>query len=291
MKPVFVSTDLENNAIRLTQYKHMHFSRPLHYHAQLELTLITESTGVRFLGNHIESFADGDLILVGTNVPHVWRNDEFYYKSGSPLSAGAISIFFEETLVGDKLMMLNEFKDIANLIKQSKRGVKITGDLKKEITATLKNMAKTNASSIVNPAEQLLTFLKILHDISISKEVIFLMDEPWNYTEKHQEKLKDIYEYLLNNLSRDISMTEVAEKVSFHPVSLGRFIKQHTGKTFVQILNSMRINYACKLLKESNASIPVICNQSGFNNVANFVRQFKEFTGKTPLNYKKSIHS
>lgn len=291
MKPVFVSTDLENNAIRLTQYKNKFFSRPLHYHAQLELTLITEGTGVRFFGNHVESFADGDLILVGANVPHVWRNDEFYYKVGSPLSVGAISIFFEETLVGDKLMMLNEFKAIGNLIKQSKRGVKITGELKKKIATTLKSMANTHAHSVVNPAEQLLGFLNMLHEISISKEVIYLMDEPWHYTEKHQEKLKDIYEYLLSNLSRDISMAEVAEKVSFHPVSLGRFIKQHTGKTFVQVLNSMRINYACKLLQESDASIPVICNQSGFNNVANFVRQFKEFTGNTPLKYKKSTHS
>lgn len=281
MKPLLIKNKLENNSIYLSHYEAPYFSRPLHYHSQLELTLIVKSSGIRFLGNSIENFKDGDLILVGENVPHVWRNEEFYYKPDSHLSAKAIGVFFDENLFGGHLAQLNEFKAINKLIKEAKRGVRIDGVLKEEISKNMKQLID------LSPTERVISVINILHKISISNEIVYLMDEAGDYPKRHLDKLNDIYDYLLTNISQKISLEEVAEKTSFHPVSLGRFVKQHTGKTFVQILNEMRINMACKLLKEPGSEIATIINQTGFNNVSNFIRRFKEVTGETPLRYRK----
>ena len=49
-----------------------------HYHAEVELVHIVKGTGTQFIGSSIHHFKPGDLILVGSNLPHYWKSDDIY---------------------------------------------------------------------------------------------------------------------------------------------------------------------------------------------------------------------
>lgn len=69
-------------------------SNPLHFHELCELVLILESYGKRIVGNHVASFEAGDMVLMGPNVPHIWRNDDVFLNPMHEERAKAIVIYF-----------------------------------------------------------------------------------------------------------------------------------------------------------------------------------------------------
>ncbi len=58
-----------------------YFDKPWHFHKEYELVLIDKAEGTRFIGDHVSHFTDGNLALIGPNIPHLYRNSENYYKN------------------------------------------------------------------------------------------------------------------------------------------------------------------------------------------------------------------
>ncbi|HLT94741.1 MAG TPA: AraC family transcriptional regulator, partial [Membranihabitans sp.] len=98
----------------------------------------------------------------------------------------------------------------------------------------------------------------------------------------------EIYQYTLSNFKNGITIQEVARHVHISPNYFCRYFKKRTSKTYIEFVTELRVGYACKLLLENNLNINQICYESGFNNVSNFNRKFKEFTGLSPSQYYKT---
>jgi AraC-like DNA-binding protein len=75
------------------------------------------------------------------------------------------------------------------------------------------------------------------------------------------------------------------------PKSFSRFFKKNTGKAFIQYVNELRVGLACRKLMQSDASVSEICYASGFNNLSNFNRQFKERKGMSPKEFRKQYQT
>jgi AraC-like DNA-binding protein len=86
-----------------------------------------------------------------------------------------------------------------------------------------------------------------------------------------------------------MSLDEVADLISMTPPALARYFKKNTGKTYTQFVNEYRLVHASKLLAEKPATITDICFESGFNNFSHFNKLFKEYTGKSPSEYRKEF--
>ena len=97
-----------------------------------------------------------------------------------------------------------------------------------------------------------------------------------------------VYNYLMKNFKRKVSLEEVATHVNQNPTSLCRYFKQNTKKSIFESLNEIRVEYACKLLANSDFTIAQIAYESGYNNLSNFNKQFKKVLGKSPKDYKES---
>ena len=80
MKPALIRIRHNNSSVDFDDREYSFFYNPWHYHPELELTLILESYGQRLVGDNIENFAEGDLVLLGSNLPHVWKNDKFFFE-------------------------------------------------------------------------------------------------------------------------------------------------------------------------------------------------------------------
>ncbi len=263
-----------------------HFISPWHYHPEVEIILIEQGTGTVFVGDYISKFSSGTVAIIGTNVPHVWMNDQDYYAESSEKVAESIVIKFDENFPGDTFLHLPEFQKIRKLLINASRGLIFTGWTAKSLTRSIRDITQQLEF------KRLMTLFEILDLMSRTKEFFFMASE--GYINNHNRNNKDdckridnVYKYVMNNFSQRIELSKVAEVANMSPTAFCRYFKSRTLKTFSAFLNEIRIGNACRLLQEKQLSISEIAYQSGFNFLANFHKQFKKQIGMTPLEYQQ----
>jgi AraC-like DNA-binding protein len=252
-----------------------------HYHPELELTWVQQGSGIRFVGDSIENFQAGDLILLGSNLPHFWRSDPAAAGSGQP-PCQALVVQFGEQFWGAAFLALPELAAIRELLVKARRGIRITGQTREQVSQGMQELAGAQE------LDRLLGLLRILQlitagDISYLSSVGF--HQPLNAADT--KRISIIYAHTLAHFSGKIRLEEVAALVHMTPNAFCRYFKKHTRKTYSQFLTEIRIGHACKLLMEDYDSIAQVCLESGFQNFSNFNRYFKAITRLTPNQYTR----
>jgi len=285
MKPILRKIDAGSNysfSIRedILPYLYNHW----HYHPEAELTVIRKGKGTRLVGDSMERFSDGDLILLSDNIPHLWRSDDIYFKKIPGLRMEAIAIHFTEKCLGEHFLELPELKSIRELLVKARKGLKITGTTKQVITEKMEQILKARE------VMRITLLLEILYIIASSKSYRPLASSGFTklYDVSNTERINIIYTYTFNNFQEKISIKKIAAVASISRHSFCRYFKKRTLKTYWQFLQDVRIGHACKLLIENRLSIAQIGYESGFDNLSNFNRYFKKMIKKTPLQYLKA---
>ena len=250
-----------------------------HFHPEIELVYISKGSGKRHIGNHISYFQNGDLILIGPNVPHYGFNLGISDND----QAQEIVLQFKLDFLGVGFFEAPEFYEIIKLIELSKSGISFHGDTKNEVADLLNSMFHMESF------DKLLTLLRILRILSKSEQLDLLNADgvPIIVQTQDNDRIAGLYEFMRSNFQREIPLEEIAEQAAMTVPSFCRYFKKVTGKTFTQLLNEFRIVHACKLLSEANMTISEIAFECGFNNFTNFNKQFKRITGQTPSAYRK----
>ena len=271
----------EETSFRVQVDRMKHFYDKFHHHREVQITWIQKSHGSLLMGNTIATFVENDLLVIGGNVPHSFRNDEIFYQKNKKLAAEATSILFDENAFGKYFFDLPEMKNIKNFIENADKGYRINGKTKEEIIAQLKVMEEKNGT------ERFLILMEILNRLSFSKEVELLSNLSFlgNPTSSESKKLETVFQYMLDHHQRTIKLEEVAKIANLSVSAFCRFFKLRTRKTFSQFVNEFRISVACKKLLLDDFSISEICYEVGFTNLSNFNRQFKKIIGFTPSQY------
>lgn len=261
------------------------FSSPWHYHPEFELTLILKSTGKRIIGDHIGYFQEGDLVLIGAHLPHVYDNDPIYFEANPGLSAESIVIQFLPDFLGKPFYNIPEVQRCMEFLKQSSQGLRITGATRKIIEKRMKAMLAMDGM------ERLVSLLAILDILSKSKEYEILASQGFmkNFEVSASERFRKVAEYIMQHFTDDITLCTIAEVANMTPSNFCTFFKNYYRLTFVEYLNKIRIGYACKLIGEGNKNVSEIAYESGFRNLSNFNRQFKKTKGMSPCQYRTSI--
>jgi AraC-like DNA-binding protein len=255
-----------------------------HYHKEAELIHFKKGNGTQFIGDHIQNFKDGDVILVGSNLPHYWRFDNIYFKEDPDTCADIRVAHFCEDFWGTHFLNLPENKSIRQLLDQAKRGICIRGDAKEGVAELLEKMLNCNGSRKVILLMEALTLIAE-SQFTLLASIGFNND----FKEAESDRINAIYEFTLANFKRTISTEEIAAVANISPHSFCRYFKSRTRKTYSQFINEIKVGHICKLLIEDKISIKQICFESGFQNFASFHKYFKQVTGKTPLQYQKKF--
>lgn len=283
MKPIFLKVvNPPETSIDIRHEVAPYFRNPWHFHPELELTLILESTGTQFIGNSISAFYKNELTLTGPNLPHYWRNDPIYYQKGHNLKAEAVIVRFPEHFLGKDFFQLPEMNHINNLFKISRRGLKIFGGTKEQTAEKMCAMMQMNGT------ERIITLLQILNSLANSSEheVLSSIGFVQKYGKSDTEKINDVYTYVLENFMHPIQLNVVASVASMNPTAFCRYFKAKTSKTFTQFLHEIRIGHACKLLIDGKFNVSQVCYECGFQNQSYFIKQFKRINHQTPLQYQ-----
>jgi AraC-like DNA-binding protein len=260
-----------------------HTYNRFHYHKEFEILYNIENSGTRFIGDSIRRFSNGDLVLVGPHIPHYWHSDDRYFEGHEDLLAKVILVQFDENFLGKKFTGLPEMKGIRELFGKAAHGIRFSG----------RSAAKIGEKIIQISEEQgwkrLLYMVEMLCMMSESIEYELLSSRGFTEASKYanQEKISDIFHYMITNYNREISLEEIADRANMNASAFCRYFKKSTSKTFSQALNEIRIGFACKRMINTDKSISEIAYDCGYYNVPYFNRVFKNVKGSTPQNYRK----
>jgi AraC-like DNA-binding protein len=256
-----------------------------HYHPEVELIHFHRGAGTQFVGDNIQRFFAGDIVLVGSNLPHYWRFDEPSESEHASGSLVSTVIHFMPDFWGEKFLDLSENKPIRSILEKAGRGLLLTGLLKDEVREQIACLDQAEGP------ERVMTLLKILYTVYRSEEVVMLSSIGYQSVllDSENDRINDIYEYTFNNFHQKIYLEQVAGIAGLVPNSFCRYFKSRTGKTYLQFLTEIRVGHACKLLMDDNINIKEVCYESGFANFSCFHKRFKEITGQSPHNYRITV--
>lgn len=283
MKPALEHLPKEKEESFVVKYFDYHYyPTPWHYHPEYEIVLVTESTGKRFIGDHICNFEPGNLAFIGSNLPHTYRNDEKYYQPGSSLRARSIVIHFSEASLGNDFLELPEAKSLKKLFHQSATGFDVNGNTNTVVSNQLEKIVGLSGM------RRWLYLLEILNTLAESKNLVpVCKDSMIGKNEKESERLCLVFDWILHNYERDLRVTEAADLCNMSVNAFSRFFSLRTRKTFSAYVSNMRLNKAARLLVENKLSVSDVCYDCGFNNISNFNRQFLKQYGVSPVKYRK----
>ncbi|MDB5192155.1 MAG: AraC family transcriptional regulator [Segetibacter sp.] len=264
-----------------------HVNNRWHYHTEVELIHFEKGEGTQFIGDSIERFKPGDVILVGSNLPHYWRFDDLYFDEHEPATADIRVAHFNETFWGENFLHLPENINIRTILERGRRGLCIPGETGKQVAVLLEELLEADGP------QRIILLLKALSVIGNCKEVSTLSSIGFkpDLMDNEKDRINDIYEYSIKNFKGKIQLEEIAAVANISPNSFCRYFKSRTRKTYSQFLIELRVGHACKLLIENNLSIKQLCYESGFNNFTSFHKYFKMITKKSPLTYQKEYMS
>jgi len=272
------------SAIKVKLREMPHFTFPWHFHSEFELLYVIEGTGTSFVADNIEEFKAGDLVLMGSNLPHFWRSSET--SDNTVLNVKYAVIQLPDDFFKDQINNYPEFYLIGNLLKRSSRGIRFSKKIANEIAPKIKKASKTKG------IQRILLLIELLDILSKTEECKPLAGELYRQ-ENHNftsDRLTRVMHFLNTNYQNKIELAKVAEIANLHPSAFCRYFKEKSGKSLSEFVNDMRISYACRLIIENKLSVSQICFECGFNNLSNFNRSFKKHTGFTPTDYLLEFH-
>lgn len=250
-----------------------------HYHPEIELVYVNDGAGKRQIGSHVSYYQQGDLILIGANLPHCGFTDSLTDNDRETV------IQFSPDFLGKNFWEIPEMRNVRVLLERAKNGIVFHGKDKNLIGE------KIEALNSLTNYKRLLGLLDILNMLENAKDFTLLNAEGFVLDTElgNNNRINVIFNFVKNEFKRNIALEEIADVVSMTVPAFCRYFKKTTGKTFVQFVNEYRLVHAAKLLHEKQISITDVCFESGFNNFSHFNKQFKKFTGKSPSIYRNEI--
>lgn len=261
------------------------FYHYLHRHKEVQISLILKGEGTLIAGNFTQPFKAGDIYILGANQPHLLKGDAKYLKLPNKNNIHAIHIFFDAQQLLVPLNAMPEFVTIHQFLKLTDSSLQLPSNYYQK---TAKEIIKISKASGFN---RLISFLQLLD--YFSKEV-----KDWrslstgfskkSFSESEGMRMNDIYQYTLENYAEDITLKKIAAVVHLSTYAFCKYFKKHTRKTYLNFLNEIRINEACRrILHGDSESISAIAYATGFNSTITFNRVFKKVTGMSPTTYVK----
>lgn len=284
MKPLLLKVDTQpSQSFSVRRDIVPYINNRWHYHNELELVYFEKGHGTQFVGDDIRNFNDGDLVLVGPNIPHYWSFDPEYFDGARNYQADVLVTHFKGDFLGDTFMELPENKPLRTLLHTAKLGIYISGDTRLKTRDLLYDLMSASGT------RRIILLIEILNSIANSPNLSTLSSIGFKpqYQEHENERINNIYEFALKNFKRKVALEEVADIAGMSSNAFCRYFKSRTGKTFSQFLIEIRVGHACKLLIDNQLNVKQICYESGFHNFAGFHKYFKRITGRSPLNYQK----
>lgn len=285
MKPIFEKIPKsEDQSFYIEKVIKPYFTDLWHFHPEIEILFIIDGFGTKYIGDSINTFYSTDIVIIGSNTPHVWSSNSDYLSPENKLVSSAICIQFREDFMGMSSRGIPELHIINKFLNEAKRGIQFVNRTQDLLAKQIEKLPSLFGM------DRLLGLLMILNIMSKSNDIKYLSPpncKPSIINSEDRNRMETIFRYVIQNYTNQIFLEEIASLANLTPHSFCRYFKSRTGKVFSSFVNEVRIGNSCKLLLENNGDISQVCYASGFNYLSNFNRQFKKIKGLTPSEFQR----
>ena len=257
---------------------------PYHFHPEIELAAILHGNGRRIVGDHIETFTSGDLVLIGANVPHQYAG---VGARSHGRSAGTVVLQFSQESVGLSFLNSTEGGLIRLLLEKAQRGLTFPAPVARQAIAKMRRLVRAEG-----PA-RFIVLLEILHLLAASKEARGLasLGHAPSLDARNASRISRACEFIQQRFGDPIRQADAAAHVALSPSAFSRMFRRATGLTFTKFLSGVRLSEACRILVETDDTIAQICHRCGFANLSNFNRRFLAAKKVTPRAFRRASAS
>jgi AraC-like DNA-binding protein len=271
-------SDLHSFTVR--EFRLPAFSSPWHFHEECELTYIARSYGKRFVGDSISTFAPGELVLLGSKLPHYWRSDSTATRPES--AAHCLVMHFKESCLGPEFLSLPEMDGVRRLLRRARRGLLFRGRASERVGETMTRMVKATG------LERVVDFLGVLKVLLETKDYRVLSSAGFAplLDEFAAERINRAYRYIFEHFASSLDHREIAQMAGLSPSGFCHYFRRVTGRTVSEFITEVRVGHASRLLIDTDLSIAEIAYASGYATLSNFNRRFHSLTGLTPREYR-----
>ena len=263
-----------------------HYYNHLHRHREVQIEWVVEGTGMLIAGNYMQRFESGDVYIIGANQSHIFKSDEVYFNQKEKQQVHSVSIFFDPNQLSVSILGLPEMAGVRKFVNGLHNGYQVPEFLCERVKKIVLEVVKSSDSL------RLASFITLLHLFASAR---FMKPLATNNSEQiisevEGIRMDQIFQHLVANYKNHISLAEISEVANLTPQAFCRYFKKHTDKTFVNFLNEVRINEACKIIVSGKFNgFSDVSYQTGFDNVTNFNRVFKKTVGKAPREYYRDF--
>lgn len=277
MKPILETIHLgEKKTISIFNYDEENFQAPWHFHPQHELTLIESSFGTKFIGDYVGPYEPGELVLVRSNLPHCWKNQE----QKNVLSKSIVVQWNKGVFA-----KVPELSSLFEMLTKASKGIIFDTDEVKPLIPLLKNLLTLSNDKLY------IEFLSVLLNLSYCNyrtlsESSFVDDIPF----EHNNRITKVHDFIEKYYNRKIYLKEVSDLVNMSEQSFSRFFNKMMGRSFFTFLNEYRINMASRMLLYSDKSVAQISYDCGYESPPFFFKKFNAVYKMSPTKYRKKYH-
>jgi AraC-like DNA-binding protein len=253
------------------------------HHPEFEIHLIRQGSGKLLAGDYIGPFTAGHVALIGPGLPHDWMGD---VAPGDQILGRDVVLQFDGNALLDLRAVLPELTELMPLFEQARRGIEFTGKTAFAAATLLESIGPAKG------LERLILFLQLIETLARApkRDVRVLASVCYSPSldERSSERINQAFDYLINELTSDLRLPIIAERVGMSEAGFSRFFKRITGHGFIDLMRKLRIQRACRLLVQTQLSVAEICFQVGYENVSNFNRHFRHEMDQTPSYYRRT---
>ncbi|WP_249352684.1 AraC family transcriptional regulator [Microbacterium sp. 4NA327F11] len=278
-----VITDVES-IVRWHTHDFPHALARWHTHPEVEIHLITASSGSAFVGDYVGRFSPGHVVAVGSDLPHNWTSE---LSPGEVVRGRDVVLQIDPQRFRRMSDIAPEARDAATYFASIRRGIEYTGDTAHAAAGMLRSIGESRGLARLGHLFQL---LGLLSAAPATERVILSREAAIGGSERaSQDRVDTVLQYISSNLSTGPSLTHAARLVGMTPSSLSRFFRATTGRGFAETARRIRILRAGALLVASDATVLTISREVGYENLSNFNRQFLREMGQTPTAYRAAL--
>ena len=251
-----------------------------HYHDDYELHFIVATSGKVFVGDHVGQFSPGHLVLTGPRLPHNWISQ---IEPGKEVALRDMVVQFRKDLIKTMAGVAPELGSLLSLLERARHGIEFEAIDTDQVKIAFEKIRDSKGP------ERIVCLIDLLNKLSVQTEYTLLSTSAIRLRadQASQNKIDQVTLHICENYAQDISLGDMSDLVGMNNSAFSRFFAKATGNSFNRFVNRVRISKACELLSDTEKPISTICYETGFNNIANFNRRFREIKESTPREYRR----
>ena len=252
-----------------------------HHHPEFELTLTLNSTGQRYIGDHIGRYEDGDLVLIGPYLPHTWHSVD----RPQPDAPHTALVMWFQSQWAERLTANAELAGVAAMLDRAATGLAFSAPMAARARPLIAELFGLPA------VDRFLALVRVLALLAEDRQATPLSATAPGIApapgERH--RIDRVLTHIHAHFAEPLSLATLADIAALSTSGLHRSFLRHTRQTVTQYLIRLRIGRACALLSSGDMPVGMIAGSVGYDSLANFNRQFKALKGMTPSRYRANF--